>query len=65
MDEKNIEHFLKANAEDSVIAAYKKDIDVTLIRRNLKLTISQRAEQLANAAAFLNECRRAMKHATR
>ena len=31
---------------DPVIEAYKKDVDVTLIRENLRLTVDQRFQQL-------------------
>ena len=31
---------------DPVIEAFKKDIDVTLIRENLRLTVDQRFQQL-------------------
>ena len=48
---------------DPIIEAYKKDVDRTLIRENLKLTPEQR---LANLEALLEgaeEIRRAMKAA--
>ncbi|HSU67073.1 MAG TPA: hypothetical protein VLJ39_09390 [Tepidisphaeraceae bacterium] len=50
---------------DPIIEAYKKDVDRTLIRENLKLTPDQR---LANLEALLEdaeEIRRAMKAAKR
>jgi hypothetical protein len=37
---------------DDVIDVYKKDVDITLIRENLKLTPSQRIDKLM---AFLRE----------
>ena len=40
---------------DPVIEAYKKDIDRTLIRENLKLTPEQRLLQLMELQAFAAE----------
>jgi hypothetical protein len=40
---------------DDVIEEYKKNIDVTLIRENLKLTVQQRFENLMNLQTFANE----------
>jgi hypothetical protein len=44
---------------DPVIEAYKKDVDRTLIRENLKLTVEQRIENLMNLQQFIEEVRRA------
>jgi hypothetical protein len=44
---------------DPVIEAYKKDIDRTLIRENLKLTVTQRFEQAMALQRFAEELRRA------
>ena len=44
---------------DPVIEAYKKDIDRTLIRENLKLTVTQRFEQAMALQRFADELRRA------
>ncbi len=44
---------------DPVIDAYKKDIDRTLIRENLKLTVEQRFEKLMALERFAEEMRRA------
>ncbi len=44
---------------DPVIEAYKKDVDRTLIRENLKLTVEQRFEQLMAHQAFAEEIQRA------
>jgi hypothetical protein len=44
---------------DPVIEAYKKDVDRTLIRENLKLTPSQRVERLIELQRFDAELRRA------
>jgi len=44
---------------DPVIEAYKKDIDRTLIRENLKLTPEQRLLQLMKLQEFAEELRTA------
>ena len=44
---------------DPVIEAYKKDVDRTLIRENLKLTVQQRIEQLMELQRFAVELQRA------
>ena len=44
---------------DRVVDAYKRDIDRTLIRYNLTLTIEQRFEQLARLQAFAEALREA------
>ena len=46
---------------DPVIEAYKKDIDRTLIRENLKLTPEQRLLQLMTLQEFADELRRASR----
>jgi hypothetical protein len=46
---------------DPVIEAYKKDVDRTLIRENLKLTVEQRLDNLAALQQFAEELRRAPK----
>lgn len=48
---------------DPVIEAYKKDVDRTLIRENLKLTPEQRIEKAMKAQLFALEMRRAGKEA--
>lgn len=40
---------------DPVIEAYKKDIDITLIRENLRLTVDQRFQQLMKLQRFAEE----------
>jgi hypothetical protein len=42
---------------DDIIELYKKDVDRTLIRQNLKLTPTQRLEQLEDAQRFAEEVR--------
>lgn len=44
---------------DPVIEAYIMDVDRTLIRENLKLTVAQRLENFANAMRSVYELRRA------
>ena len=46
---------------DPVIEAYKKDVDRTLIRENLKLTVEERLANLAALQEFAEELRRAFK----
>lgn len=41
-----------------VIEAYKKDVDRTLLRENLKLTTAQRIEKMIAVLAFAEELRR-------
>ncbi|NOT31091.1 MAG: hypothetical protein HOP15_11640 [Planctomycetes bacterium] len=44
---------------DPVIEAYKKDVDRTLIRENLKLTPSQRVERLIELQRFAEGLKKA------
>src|ERR1043165_1060041 len=46
---------------DPVIEAYKKDIDRTLIRENLKLTVEERLRNLEALQEFAEEIRNAVK----
>jgi hypothetical protein len=48
---------------DAVIEAYKKDVDVTLIRENLRLTVHQRFQQLMQLQKFAEELRHAGRKA--
>jgi hypothetical protein len=48
---------------DPVIEAYKKDVDRTLIRENLKLTVEERFERLMRLQEFAEELRRAGRDA--
>ena len=45
---------------DPVIEAYKKDVDRTLIRENLKLTFEERLANLEALQKFAIEIRRAV-----
>jgi hypothetical protein len=49
---------------DAVIEAYRKDVDVTLIRQNLRLTTDQRFQQLMKLQEFAEELRRAGRKAS-
>ena len=46
---------------DPVIEAYKKDVDVTLLAENLKLTVEQRFQKLIAFMSFLEELRSAKR----
>ena len=48
---------------DPVIEAYKKGVDVTLIRENLRLTVDQRFQQLMKLQQFAEDLRRAGRKA--
>ena len=48
---------------DPVIEAFKKDVDRTLLRENLKLTVEQRLQQLLELQAFAQELHKAGKKA--
>ena len=50
---------------DPVVQAYKKDIDRTLIRENLKLTVEERFRKAMALAQFAEELRRAGREARR
>ena len=49
---------------DPVIEVYKRDIDRTLLRENLKLTVEQRFEKQMAIQRFAEEMRRAGRQAT-
>lgn len=44
-------------SSDPVILAYKKDVDRTLIRHNLRLTVDERFEQLMKLQEFAEQLR--------
>jgi len=50
---------------DPVIEAYKKDVDRTLLRENLRLTVTERFEKLMALQRFADELRRAGAEARR
>ena len=49
--------------QDSVIEAYKKHIDCTLIRENLRLTVDQRFQQLMKLQRFAEQLQNAGRKA--
>ena len=49
----------QADEVDPVVEAFKKDVDRTLIRRNLSLTHEERILQLMELQDFARELRRA------
>lgn len=46
---------------DPVIEAYKRDVDRTLIRENLKLTPQERLDKMIAMLAFADEVRKSRK----
>lgn len=50
---------------DPVIDAYKRDIDRTLLRENLKLSVEERFLRLMELQRFATELRQAGQHARR
>ncbi len=48
---------------DPVIEAYKRDVDRSLLRENLKLTVEERFEELRRLQEFAAELRRAGREA--
>ncbi len=46
---------------DPVIDAYKKDVDRTLVRANLRLSVDERFQQLMKLQQFAEELQRAGK----
>jgi hypothetical protein len=50
---------------DPVIEVYKKDVDRTLLRENLKLTVEERLRNLMRQQRFAEEMRRAGRQAFR
>jgi hypothetical protein len=56
---------LAAFEPDPVIEAYKKDIDRTLLRENLKRTVEERLRDLMRLQRFASEWQRAARRAFR
>ena len=42
-----------ADALDAVLEVFKRDIDFSLVERNLQLSTDERAQQLVNATRFI------------
>lgn len=55
----------KSLPPDPVIEAYKKDVDRSLLRENLKLTVEERWRKLAGILLFLQEWRGAASKVSR
>jgi len=53
----------RATGVDAVIEVYKKDVDVTLIRANLRLSVDERLQQLMRLQEFAEELQRARRKA--
>ena len=53
----------QSHTSDPVIEAYKKHIDRTLIRQNLRLTVDQRFRQLMELQRFAEELQNAGRKA--
>jgi hypothetical protein len=47
---------------DPVVEAYKRDVDRTLFDRNLRLSYTERIEQLQRFVAFVAEARAGLQH---
>jgi hypothetical protein len=50
---------------DPVVAEYRRHLDLSLIRKNLRLAPQERFEQLMELQRFARELRRAGREATR
>jgi len=53
------DHFITSSQLEAEIKAYKRDVDRTLLRENLKLTVEQRLLQLIAQARLADEFDRA------
>jgi hypothetical protein len=54
---------MESSSLDAVFDAYMRDVDVTLLIENLKLTPTQRVEQLMSMQRFVEELQRAGREA--
>ena len=52
-----------ADYRDPVVEAYKKDVDRTLLRENLKLTVDERFRKFQSFARYASELREAGRRA--
>ncbi len=50
---------------DPVIEAYKKDVDRTLLRENLKLTVEERFRKFERFMEYVSELRKAGQRSSR
>lgn len=53
----------EATYRDPIVELYKKDVDRTLLRENLKLTVEERFRRAMALAKFADELRRAGREA--
>ena len=54
-----------AEAFDPVLEVFKRDIDFTLVERNLRLSTEERAQQLVNVTRFLARFRPLVEESSR
>jgi hypothetical protein len=54
---------MEVMASNPIIELYKRDVDRTLIRENLKLSVTERLEQLMAMQRFAAEMQRAGREA--
>jgi hypothetical protein len=54
-----------AEAFDPVLEVFKRDIDFTLVEKNLRLTTEERAQQLVNATRFIARFRPLVEKSSR
>jgi hypothetical protein len=47
---------------DPVVEAYKRDVDLTLIRENLRLTVEERVMKMIGALRLAEEVRNSRRH---
>ena len=47
---------------DPVIEAYKRDVDLTLVRENLRLTVEERVIKMIGALRLAEEVRSSYRH---
>ena len=52
-------HLVSPDSCDPVIEAYKKDVDRTLLRENLKLTVAERCRKFERDMRLIYELQRA------
>jgi hypothetical protein len=57
--DRRIQDLPSPDYEDPVIEAYKKDVDRTLLRENLKLSVDERFQKFESFARFVEEVRQA------
>ncbi len=58
-DDKFTDALRPINSIDTIIALYKKDVDMGMIRHNLRLTPAERMDQFVRTMAGIYELKRA------